>query len=147
MSERHHEYPDTYADTWEDCLVVGEGSIENPATAGYWGGKAGDTMVSLCDCTDGPVTRVRFLVSDGAAKDAFPEGSRFRLKPNDKGEFVVDRYEEGRGASDCVVMTMPDITIANAAGVEKWVPRERIPELFPVGRRFGLERVKEEAAW
>lgn len=140
----HHQYPDTYADSWEDCVVVGEGFIDNASHAEHWGGNAGDTMVSLCDMTDGPVTRVRFLTHDPIpVNETFPEGSRFRLKPDEKGEFEVQEYFEGRGVSDCVLMRVPDITLANAASVEKWVPRELKGELFPIGRRFGLHPIEE----
>jgi hypothetical protein len=140
----HHEFPDTYADDWEDCLVVGEGFIDNATTAEYWGGPAGATIVSLHDCTDGPRTRVRFVTDDPIpVKETFPEGSRFRLRPNDAGLFVVTEYEAGMGPFDCVIMRAPDITLANSASVEKWVPREMKETLFPIGRRFDLTSLGE----
>lgn len=145
MTEQHHEYPDTYADSWEDCVVVGEGATENAKTAEYWGGNPGDAIVSLSDWTDGPRTRVRFLTTAESVKETFAQGKRFRLKPHKRGEFVVSEYQKGDGMSDCVIMRAPAIPAVNAASVEKWVPRGVIPEEFPIGRRFSLGRVKEGA--
>lgn len=141
----HHEYPDTYADTWEDCLLrVEDDIIENAQTARDWYGFPGDAMLAISDRTDGPITRVRVLNVDSRTRDErFPRGSRYRLKPDDDGLFEVKRYHEGQGVSDCVLMFGVVTDIDSVASVEKWVPRELKDDLFPIGRRFGLHRIEE----
>lgn len=138
MTDAHHLNPSTYADTLEDCLLGFEGLTPLAETAEYWGGKAGDSMASLCDHTDGPATRVRFVGDDAAiGVDLLRES---RLRPDESGTFVVSEHQYGQGLSDCVLMTMepPLDDGLRAASVEKWVPKEQI-DLFPIGRRFTLE--------
>lgn len=146
MSDVHHENPNTYPDSWEDCLVAYEGRIiENATTAEYWGGKDGDAMASFCDYTDGPHTRVRFIGDLETLKQLSPEDGATderRLRADACGEFVVSEYEAGRGPFDCVTMRVDkpiDPEGIHAITVEKWVDREQIAALFPIGRRFTLE--------
>ena len=142
-AQKHHENPNTYADTWEDCLVVlEEGATENASHAEHWGGKEGDTMIAFSDYTDGPVTRVRYFGDDAIVRNV--SAAELRLKPATDGSFVVTEHHAGEGYSDCAIMkNEADLGDGiNAASVEKWVPKEKIAELFPIGRRFTLVPVQ-----
>lgn len=143
MSENvHHENPNTYADTWEDCLVVGEGAVENASSADHYGAPEGSTLVSLSDWTDGPRTRVKFFATDMIPLEAFGKGSEYRFKPDDRGDFVVTEHRETQNdIYSCVTLSVPDVTFVHVAVAEKFVPIELKDELFPIGRRFTLERL------
>lgn len=138
----HHVTDKTYADTWEDCLVVGEQPVENASSAEYYGAPDGSTLVSLCDWTDGPRTRVRFFATDMIPLEAFGKDSEYRLKPDERGEFVVTEHQPTQNdIYTCVIMAIPDVTFVHVATVEKYVPIDLVPEQFPIGRRFTLERL------
>lgn len=127
---------------WEDCLVIGEGPIENASSAEHYGAPEGSTLVSLCDETDGPITRIKFFATDMIPLEAFGRGSEYRFRPDDKGEFVVAKHQPTQNdIYTCVLFDIPDVTFVHVAVAEKFVPIELKDDLFPVGRRFTLERV------
>lgn len=140
----HHEVDGQYADSWEDCLVEGEGSFEG-IDGTHYGAGPNCTLTTLCDWTDGPQTRVKFFEGGwcGESKpfrDEYAKGALYRLKPATDGQFIVTDQRATLNDTMRVVIMRGDSKMGGFAVVEKFVPIELAMSHFPIGRRFAFER-------
>lgn len=163
--ERHHSVVRHDADSWEDCLLVGEGFMDNARHADEYGAPEGATLVSLSDYTDGPRTRVKFYADDPAVaeqlKREYPQGQvssadddetqermkalreakaekHWRLRPDPVGTFVVTEHHQTMNDWNACVVMRDETRPGITAAIEKFVPIEMKDTHFAIGRRFAL---------